>query len=316
MKSISFSRNFPLRKRLQRVLSARAHRQGKDRFQPGDFKIETLNVEIQKLDPVFEGYRIVHLTDLHVGQWLSPERLAGVVDLVNQQEPDLILMSGDYVSYELENIIEVMIASLSAMRAKDGKIAVLGNHDYWVDADQVIRILHEGGFTVLRNQVFTVRRERADLQIAGVDSVMVHLDYLDAVVELISPTAPAILIVHEPDFADVSARSGRFDLQLSGHSHGGQIVLPKLGPLLRGPHFWKYPLGLYRINRLNNSHAFSPSQNLSATQDLSVPSVMLLYTNRGLGTNTLHYRLNCPPEILLITLKPFRQLDSAEKRQV
>jgi len=310
MKNLSSPRNFPLRKRLQRLLSSRAHKQGKDHFHPDDFKIETLTVEMQKLDPVFEGYRIVHLTDLHVGHWLSPERLAGVVDLVNQQEPDLILMTGDYVSYEIADVIEDMIVSLGAMRARDGKIAVLGNHDHWTDAEQIIHILHESGFTVLLNQVFAVRREKAGLQIAGVDSAMVQKDDLDAVLKLLSPTGPAILLVHEPDFADVGARSGRFDLQLSGHSHGGQIVLPKLGPLLRGPHFWKYPLGLYRINRLNTSRAFSlfqnpnANQNLRTSQDLSVPGVMLLYTNRGLGTNTLRYRLNCPPEILLITLKP------------
>jgi predicted MPP superfamily phosphohydrolase len=309
MNRSSSSRDFPLRRRLQRALSSREHRRGEDHFQPGDFKVEKLTIEMRNLDAAFEGYRIVHLTDLHVGQWLSVERLAGVVDLVNQQEPDLILMTGDYVSYEIENISEDMVSSLRAMRAGDGKIAVLGNHDHWVGTDQIIHLLYEGGFTVLSNRVFVVHKELSFLQIAGVDSVMLQKDDLDAVLELLSPDAPAILLVHEPNFADVSARSGRFDLQLSGHSHGGQIVLPIIGSLLRGPHFWKYPIGLYRFSRPDTTLSHTASEKRSANmrpvtaQALGDPGEMLLYTNRGLGTNTLRFRHNCPPEILLITLK-------------
>ena len=268
-----------------------------DHFHPGDFKTDYLTVELRKLDPAFDGFRMVHLSDLHVGHWFSLERLAGVVSLVNQLEPDMILMTGDYISYEMEGIVAELKASLGAMRAREAKIAVLGNHDHWLDEDLVINVLHEGGFVVLSNQVYVARRGKAVLQIVGIDSAYVRKDRLPEVIDSISPAGPAILLVHEPDFADQSARSGKFELQLSGHSHGSQIVLPVIGPLLRGPHFWKYPHGLYRIKRHENfQNPCDPPNRVDAGE-------MLLYTNRGLGTNTLRFRFNCPPEILLITLK-------------
>ena len=102
---------------------------------------------------------------------------------------------------------------------------------------------------------------------------------LDAVLEKLPDDSPAILLAHEPDYADISAATERFALQLSGHSHGGQIVLPKIGALLRGPGFFKYPNGLYQVGE------------------------MIQYTNRGVGTHVFRVRFNCPPEITVITLR-------------
>jgi predicted MPP superfamily phosphohydrolase len=86
-------------------------------------------------------------------------------------------------------------------------------------------------------------------------------------------------LAHEPDFADISAKTNRFSLQLSGHSHGGQFVIPKLGTPFRGNGFWKYPLGRYQVKE------------------------MVLYTNRGIGTNAFWIRVNCAPEITVIDLQ-------------
>jgi hypothetical protein len=102
---------------------------------------------------------------------------------------------------------------------------------------------------------------------------------LDLVLEKLSPGGLAVLLAHEPDFAEISAKTGRFCLQLSGHSHGGQLVLPKIGTPIRGFMFGKYPLGRYQVGD------------------------MVQYTNRGLGTNLIWSRINCPPEITVITLK-------------
>ena len=91
-------------------------------------------------------------------------------------------------------------------------------------------------------------------------------------------TGPALMLAHEPDFADKTAATGRFFLQLSGHSHGTQIILPGLGSFLRGTHFKKYPHGLYKVGE------------------------MMQYTSNGVGTHAFRLRINCPPEIVVITL--------------
>jgi len=172
-----------------------------------------------------------------------------------------------------------LVNSLSHLRPKIVTFAVLGNHDHWMGSERVRHILRESNITDLSNYVYTLRRSEAVLHFAGIDDVMAHEDDLDRVLRKLPSSGPAVLLVHEPDFADVTAATGRFVLQLSGHSHGGQFVLPKIGPPFRGSHFKKYPLGKYQVED------------------------MVLYTNRGLGTNTFWLRINCPPEITVLTLQ-------------
>jgi len=149
---ISWERvNFALRERLQTNLAAIMHLLGRDRFRAEDFQITELPLEIPGLDVAFEGYRIVQITDLHLGHWLSPERLAGVIDLINQQQPDLVVITGDFVSYVLQGIVAEMIASFRRLKPKDATLAILGNHDHWMDPERVTEILTAGNVTVLRN---------------------------------------------------------------------------------------------------------------------------------------------------------------------
>lgn len=271
-------REFPWRRNLQLWRAARARRRGSDRFKKEDFALFRLEVEIPRLDPVWDGYRIAHLTDIHLGQWLSPARLEGVVDLTNGLGADLIALTGDFLSYDLVGSARDLEDSFARLQAKDGVFAVLGNHDHWVGAPLVRALLERAHIRELRNDVVTLRRGAAVLHLAGVDDVMVHQDDLAQVLDRLPPDGPALLLAHEPDFADRAAGTGRFALQLSGHSHGGQVVLPGFGPLIRGPHCWKYPLDRYQVGP------------------------MTLYTNRGLGSNMWWIRVNCPPEIALITL--------------
>jgi predicted MPP superfamily phosphohydrolase len=272
--------NIALRSRSQRTISAFMDRLGRNRFNAADFEIVPLEVIIPQLDPAFAGYRIVHISDIHIGHWVTAERLAGAVQLVNAQEPDLVAITGDFVSYVLDDVAEGLVPGLSQLRSQDGTVAVLGNHDHWLDAGTVRGLLQRSGVFTLDNDLYVVRRGDAVLQIAGVDDVIVGEERLDRVLEKLPQTGATILLCHEPDFADVSAVSGRIALQLSGHSHGSQVVLPWRGALFRGHYFRKYPIGRYNING------------------------MTLYTNRGLGTHTLRVRLNCPPEITVITLHP------------
>ena len=267
-----------VRSRMQRSVASFMRRIGRYRFDPADFDITVHEVFVPHLDPVFEGYRLVHVSDIHIGHWITSERLAGVVALVNAQAPDLVAITGDFVSYELDGVADDLVAGLSQLAPQDGTVAVLGNHDHWLGAAAVRRLLQASNVIDLSNDVYTLRREGAMLHIAGVDDVLVGADHLPGVLARLPEPGTAVLLAHEPDFADVSAASGRFSLQLSGHSHGSQFVLPIRGPLIRGPHFRKYPIGRYEVEG------------------------MTLYTTRGVGSHTIRLRINCPPEITVITL--------------
>lgn len=272
--------NIKYREQLQLGLGSVMRALGRHRFDVDDFQIDQLDVQVPGLSADFDNFRLVQISDIHMGHWISPERLAGVVELVNEQSADVLLLTGDFVSYVFEQVRASLTDSLAAMQARVGKLAVLGNHDHWLGAAAVRQVLQDSGVIELANDVYIVQRERGSLVFAGVDDIIVGADDLGLVLSKLPDDAPALLLAHEPDFADQSAATGRFFMQLSGHSHGGQIVLPGYGPLLRGPHFYRYPIGLYQVEN------------------------MLQYTNRGIGTHVFRVRINCPPEITVITLHP------------
>jgi len=264
---------------MQRGMTNWRNKLFKPEFQPDDFQLEDVEVDIPGLDPVFEDYRIVNISDIHLGQWITPKHLEGVIELVNEQNPDMVAITGDFVSYIFEDVARELEASLKELKPKDLSIATLGNHDHWLGADKIRGVLKKSGIVDVSNDVYTLRRGEAQLHIAGVDSVMLEKHRLDLVMEKLPEEGPAILLAHEPDFADISSTTGRFSLQISGHSHGGQFVIPGLGTIIRGPHFVKYPLGKYKVKN------------------------MVQYTSRGLGTNVFWFRINCDPEITVFTLK-------------
>ncbi len=241
--------------------------------------VERLTLTLPRLAPEFHGYRVAQISDFHIGTWLTGDQLLEAVELVNRQEPDLVAITGDFVTYCPERFAGELVQALSRLKPRDGTVAVLGNHDHWTGAGAVREILRQAGVQVLSNRAMGVERDGACLWVAGVDCHYDGLDRLDLVLEQLPQEQAALLLAHEPDFADTSAATGRFELQLSGHSHGGQIRLPFIGPPFL-PHLGrKYPAGLYRVRDMH------------------------LYTNRGLGTAELALRWNCRPEITIFTLQ-------------
>ncbi|MDQ4106918.1 MAG: metallophosphoesterase, partial [Actinomycetota bacterium] len=191
-----------------------------------------------------------------------------------------IAVTGDFLSYSADpGVPRRLVEALRRLRARDGVVAVMGNHDYLTDADLVRRCLREAGVTELLNDVRAVRRGDAALHVAGVDDVMEGKSRLDLVLEMLPEDGAAVLLTHEPDFADVSAATGRFDLQLSGHSHGGQVRLPLYGPIYLPPFSQRYTRGLYEVGD------------------------MVQYTNRGLGFVDARLRFFSRPEITVLTLR-------------
>ncbi|MEM7028813.1 MAG: metallophosphoesterase [Chloroflexota bacterium] len=249
-------------------------------IEPQWVEVKHIRLLLAQLPESFAQYRVVQISDLHMDYSLNAERLRPIVAMINAQKPDMVTITGDFAN----NIarFKQAIPVFKQLKAKDGVFGVLGNHDHWGDfAPQVREILRESGVQELRNQVVTIQREEAQLHIAGVDDILKGEPDLDRVVNQLPASGAAILLAHEPDYADLSATTGRFALQLSGHTHGGQVSVPLYGPPKVPKMGEKYPVGLYQIGS------------------------MQLYTNRGLGVlPSTRVRFNARPEITVFTLMP------------
>ncbi len=248
--------------------------------EPRWVEVVQLEESLPRLSPAFDGFKIAHISDFHVGRLMDKDRFTDLMTLVNEQNPDLVVMTGDFVTHHPEQYADTLIPGLKLLSDQHMTLGVLGNHDYWSDPAAVRRILQASNVLELNNTVQTVQRGDQQLHIAGVDDVWSGEPDLGAVLEqLPDDGAAAVLLVHEPDFADTSAPTGRFDLELSGHSHGGQIRFPIVGALFFPPYAKVYPDGRYEVGD------------------------MIHYTNRGLGMVQLGARLLCRPEITVLTLR-------------
>jgi len=255
-------------------------------IEPTWFQLERVELRLPRLALDFDGFRIAQITDIHLSESLTIERLAEVVQTVLAQKPDLIAITGDYADdlHTLRTHTDDLIDVLRPLIYQAPLVTVMGNHDYWVGADAVRWVIRSVGMSELANYVLMLRRGASVLYIAGVDDVWERHARLGRVLNQIPDDGhAAILLAHEPDFADSAALSGRFDLQISGHSHGGQVVIPFFGPPVLPYLAKKYPSGLYQVGG------------------------MIQYTSRGVGTIPPRVRFNCRPEITLFTLRSGRE---------
>jgi uncharacterized protein len=232
-----------------------------------------------------DGFTIALLSDFHYDPYFSIHPLHAAIPMVNDLRPDLIVLAGDFVS--APSIGDVKKAAFAAepcarllrqMAAPHGLWAVLGNHDVDTNPEHVTRALQAENVQILANQSHAIERNGARIWLAGVNDVLSGTADLWETLRRVSSGEAVILLAHEPDFADEASRFP-VDLQLSGHSHGGQVRIPLLPPLYLPKMAKKYVLGTYQVGPL------------------------LLYTTAGLGTVGVPIRLNCPPEITLVTLR-------------
>jgi uncharacterized protein len=252
-----------------------------------EIDIVNRTIAIRNLPSPFHGYRIVQVSDIHLDEYTEPYFLERIVHHVNALTPDLVLLTGDFITHgsltfiagnhALHRCSEILTTLTAPLR-----YAILGNHDVSFNAPAVIHALATHGTPVLVNQYVPIERNGGRFWLCGVDDPGSGHPDLNLAIPA-KPDGPVLLMAHAPDYADeVSShpRGPLVDLMLSGHSHGGQVRLPFLGPLILPPMGLKYPEGPYRFKQ------------------------MQLYVNRGLGTVGLPFRLNCPPEITVITLQP------------
>jgi predicted MPP superfamily phosphohydrolase len=234
----------------------------------------------------FNGYKIAVLSDFHYDPVFSVHPLRAAVPAVNALQPDLIVLTGDFVSEPSFGQThraaafraEPCALLLRQMKAPHGLWAVMGNHDAVTDPGLITSILRASGIQVLSNQAMPIEHAGGRFWLSGVDDVLQGNSDLHAALAKVPKEEATVLLAHEPDYADFVSRHP-VDLQISGHSHGGQVRLPFLPPFYEPPLARKYIAGLYKVGPLT------------------------LYTNRGLGTVGVPIRFDCPPEITLITLR-------------
>jgi uncharacterized protein len=252
-------------------------------------QLVSIEIPLARLSEAWDGFRIAQLSDLHYDPYFSDTPIRKAIDMVNGLQPDLIVLTGDFVTAPIGKVshrtavaaaqpVEPCAQLLTKLRAPSGVLAILGNHDLNTSEVHVTTVLRSHSIQVLRNACVPLERNGKRLWLAGVDDILEGKPDLELALRGIPSAEPVVLLAHEPDWADYVSRHP-VDLQLSGHSHGGQVRFPVVGPLFLPTLARKYPWGLRRVGPLT------------------------LYTNVGIGTIRLPMRFNCPPEVTLITLR-------------
>jgi predicted MPP superfamily phosphohydrolase len=258
-------------------------------FESYRLQLRKLEIPLRRLPHQFDGFTIVQLSDFHYEEEFSALPIRRSVEMVNSLRPDLVVFTGDFVTAPMfrfgrhaalvaANAVFPCAAVLSGIKAPMGSFAILGNHDAYSNPALVASGLRSHSIHLLKNSCVPIEREGARFWLAGIDDALEGQPDLGAAIGKIPAGEPIILLAHEPDFADEAALTP-VDLQLSGHSHGGQIWIPGLGAPWLPPLARNYPRGFYKIEN------------------------MILYTNVGIGTIRAPIRINCVPEVTHITLR-------------
>ncbi|MBX3292636.1 MAG: metallophosphoesterase [Acidobacteria bacterium] len=270
-------------------------------IEPRRLVVSPAEVKIRNLDPAFDGLRIVAIGDVHGGSnAVDEEMLDRVIALANLQDPDLVVLLGDYVAhgyihspsrpYHTRMDVNLIARKLGGLRAKEGVFAVLGNHDGWHGDKKIADELRTAGVRVLQNEIISIERNGKPLRIFGtIDHLQMQKSWKETSAELrtiveSSGSGDLIVLQHSPDVfpvitGDLSI-SDELRLMIAAHTHGGQIRLPLLGrPGVPSSYGQKYAYGHIRENDVD------------------------MFVTSGIGTSVLPFRLLVPPEIAVITLK-------------
>jgi predicted MPP superfamily phosphohydrolase len=213
--------------------------------------IETpeVSIPVPGLAVQFDGYRIALVTDLHHGPAVPARWLSRVAERVAALAPDLVVLGGDFVSHarsDLQGLDDI----IARFRAPDGTLAVLGNHDHWVDPDAVAAAIERGGARLLTNQHVMMRRGTGALAVGGVDDFSHGAVRPDDALAGVPLDIPRVLLSHNPDLIEYLPQELRVDVMLSGHTHNGQAHFPLIGPITAPSQFGrKYLHGLKQVGQ-------------------------------------------------------------------
>jgi predicted MPP superfamily phosphohydrolase len=244
--------------------------------EPYMLTVEHQRINLRRLPKAFEGFRIVQLSDVHHGPFSSKEQIERAVETANRLKPDIIALTGDYISRERQYAAPCA-EMMGRLRARYGVYAVLGNHDHWTDAALITDLFRAEGIKVLVNEGMRFEHNGAAFWLAGVDDTMVGLEDLPLALAGAGNDEMKLLLAHNPIILRRAARAA-VDLVLSGHTHGGQVA-------------W----------RSERSPSGRPRRRL--LKGLGQQGNTQIYVTRGLGTVILPIRYGCPPEVSLLELR-------------
>jgi len=244
--------------------------------EPYMLTVEHQPIFLRKLPAELEGFRIVQLSDIHHGPFSSTEQIERAVDTANRLQPDIIALTGDYISRERQYAAPCA-EMLGRLQAQYGVFAVLGNHDHWTDAALITDLFRAEGITVLINEGMRFEKAGGAFWLAGVDDTMVGLEDISLALAGAQQDEMKLLLAHNPIILRRAAKAG-VDLVLSGHTHGGQVAI--------------------RPERNETGRA-----RRRLLKGLGRQGHTQIYVNRGLGTVVLPIRYGCPPEVSLLELR-------------
>jgi uncharacterized protein len=244
--------------------------------EPYMLTVERREIVLRRLPRSLDGFRIVHLSDIHHSPFTGSNQIRHAIETANSLEPDIIALTGDYVSHE-HAYIAPCAELLGRLRARAGVYAVLGNHDHWTDAPLITDLFRLAGIRVLINEGMRFEQNGAAFWLAGVDDTMVGQEDLPLALAGSRANEVKLLLAHNPVILRRAARAG-VDLILSGHTHGGQVA-------------W----------RSERNASGRPRRRL--LKGLGRQGNTQIYVTRGLGTVVLPIRYGCPPEVSLLELR-------------
>lgn len=254
------------------------------KVEPSLLKVNRHQIVHPDIPEKFDQFKIIQFSDTHLGFQYTLEQLNELIEKINSLQPDVLFFTGDLLDTPNKyKEADKVITLLQKLNAPFGKFAVYGNHDHGGYGTDLYRsIMEKSGFQLLLNESTSIQiNEENTIYLMGIDDAMLGRPDLNAALVDVPNDAYKILLSHAPDLADFAVNF-KVQLQLSGHSHGGQIQIPFLGALVKPPYAEKYYEGFYTIGD---------------------KTPLTLYVNRGLGTTRLPFRFFSIPELTVFTLK-------------
>jgi predicted MPP superfamily phosphohydrolase len=238
-----------------------------------------VSIPVPDLPPALDGFTIAHLSDLHRGPYMSEQLIREAADTAMLYAPDMIVLTGDHISLSAK-YARSFADGITGLRAQYGIYGVLGNHEYWTDrVERVTDVYRDAGIRMLINEAVPITVGNTLWWLCGVDDMWEGEPDLDKTLSDVPEEHFRLLLCHEPDYADAAGSHG-IPLQLSGHSHGGQVRLPGIGAVRLPVYAFKYP---YRL------------QTVPGTKTQ-------VYTTTGVGVTFPPIRINCRPEVAIVKL--------------